>query len=176
MQCGISVNAPTTVGAPAIASIGALQPLTQPLALTVNEVLFLVAGLRDSVTITLTPDKRRLVIGRGVEDDDLLRSYVKKILERVFSFAVVEAVDGEKGLELIFKEDFDLVVTDHDMPKLNGTELIERSRKQYSELSFIMMSGSLLDDFELADDIVLLDKPFKLDELINTIKRILGIE
>ena len=62
------------------------------------------------------------------------------------------------------------------MPKLNGTELIERSRKQYSELSFIMMSGSLLDDFELADDIVLLDKPFKLDELINTIKRILGIE
>jgi pSer/pThr/pTyr-binding forkhead associated (FHA) protein len=71
-QCDIWLDAPTTVAAPAIAAIGVLEPLAQPLALTVNEVLFLVAGLRDSITITLAPDKRRLAIGRGVGDEDLL--------------------------------------------------------------------------------------------------------
>ena len=111
-----------------------------------------------------------------VDDEELLRGYIRKVIERVFSFSVVEAENGEKGLELIFKEDFDLVVTDYTMPNSNSLQLIERSRKQHPELSFIMMSGSLLDDFELADDIVLLDKPFRLDELINTVKKILGIE
>lgn len=70
-QCEVRLNAITTVAAPAVAAIDELQPLTEPLALSVDEVLFMVAGLLDPVVVTLESDKRYLVIGRGVQDEEL---------------------------------------------------------------------------------------------------------
>jgi pSer/pThr/pTyr-binding forkhead associated (FHA) protein len=70
VRCDTLLNNITTIAGPAVAGIDALQPLAQPLALSVNEVLFLVAGMLDPVTITLAPDYRQIVIGRDVGGDD----------------------------------------------------------------------------------------------------------
>jgi putative two-component system response regulator len=70
---------------------------------------------------------RRILI---VDDSAVFRTSMKKILESKNS-EIVLAEDGQEGLDLALKEKFDIVVSDIDMPKLNGIDLC-RSLKNTS--------------------------------------------
>lgn len=65
-QCGDALGSVTTMATPLGTSLDALQALTQPADLSASEVLFLIAGQQDPVTITMSYETRQILIGRSV--------------------------------------------------------------------------------------------------------------
>lgn len=77
-----------------------------------------------------------------VEDDKELRNKVKSLLKLIFKKVLI-AEDGEKGLELYFKnkKDIDVIVSDINMPNLNGIDLLKTIRKDNKKIPFILSSA-----------------------------------
>lgn len=75
-----------------------------------------------------------------VEDDETFRSFVQTILEDE-GYEVITAEDGLKGLRLLRKESFDLVVTDLKMPGKTGLELFRETRADTSPPLFIFLTA-----------------------------------
>ncbi|MRI02024.1 response regulator [Kriegella sp. EG-1] len=77
-----------------------------------------------------------------VEDESAIRRVLVKILsEENDGYIVEEAEDGLKGIESIKNNDFDLVLCDIKMPKMDGVEVLEAAKKIKPEIPFIMISG-----------------------------------
>lgn len=68
-QCDAPLRAVTTMATPAMAGLEALEPLTHPHALSVNEVMFIIAGHSDPVIVTMPSKAREILIGRGVRGE-----------------------------------------------------------------------------------------------------------
>ncbi|MCX6073289.1 MAG: response regulator [Campylobacterales bacterium] len=83
--------------------------------------------------------KSRILV---VDDSPTTRALLQNIMEMV-GYDVVSAVDGMDAFEALKKEKFDLVVSDVDMPRMNGFELTEsiRSDTQHSELPIILVTS-----------------------------------
>lgn len=75
-----------------------------------------------------------------IDDERSIRSTLREILEYE-KYEIVEAEDGAEGLQLIKKEDFDLVMCDIKMPKMDGMEVLIASAEIKPDLPFIMISG-----------------------------------
>lgn len=75
-----------------------------------------------------------------VEDDAAAREVVKNILQKFTSF-VKEAVDGMEALQLLEQESFDIVLTDLNMPRMNGLELIEYIKKRNFQQKIVVLSA-----------------------------------
>ncbi|MEO9894607.1 sigma-54 dependent transcriptional regulator [Aurantibacter sp.] len=77
-----------------------------------------------------------------VEDESAIRRVLVKILsEESEAYTVEEAEDGLKGIETIKNNDYDLVLCDIKMPKMDGVEVLEAAKKIKPEIPFIMISG-----------------------------------
>ena len=77
-----------------------------------------------------------------IEDEAAIRRVLVKILsEENTNYKVSEAEDGLQGIELINKEDFDLVLCDIKMPKMDGIEVLIASKKIKPEIPIVMISG-----------------------------------
>lgn len=76
-----------------------------------------------------------------IDDDAALRKAIAKAL-RLSGYTVLEAEDGQKGLELALLRGPDLVITDVMMPVLDGVEAIKRIRASRPDLPIIAISGS----------------------------------
>ena len=63
-----------------------------------------------------------------VEDDKMMRENVTNYLQLIFD-DVQSAEDGEKGLELYTQRAYDIVITDIQMPRMNGLEMIAKIKK-----------------------------------------------
>ena len=76
-----------------------------------------------------------------VDDSEFVRSYHSYILEQAH-FEVVTAVDGSDGLEKLYANSFDLVLTDINMSNMDGYEFIKRVRsdEKYNSLPIIIVS------------------------------------
>jgi len=75
-----------------------------------------------------------------VEDDELIRSQTATFLGRFFP-DVVLAEDGAQGLALYKKREFDVVITDINMPNMNGIEMIEGIKEVYYDQLIIVTSA-----------------------------------
>ncbi|MDB4160902.1 sigma-54 dependent transcriptional regulator [Bacteroidia bacterium] len=75
-----------------------------------------------------------------VDDEQSIRETLKEILDYE-GYEVEEAADGEKALSLIKKFNYDAVLADIKMPKLDGLELLEKAKEIAPELPIIMISG-----------------------------------
>lgn len=75
-----------------------------------------------------------------IDDEKSIRSTLREILEYE-KYQVEEAEDGELGLELIGNNDFDVVLCDVKMPKMDGIEVLEKSHNMGKETPFIMVSA-----------------------------------
>lgn len=113
-----------------------------------------------------------------IEDESAIRRVLVKILsEENDSYIVEEAEDGLKGLESIKKEDFDLVLCDIKMPKMDGVEVLEAARKIRPEIPFIMISGH--GDLDTAVNTMrmgafdYISKPPDLNRLLTTVRNAL---
>ncbi len=113
-----------------------------------------------------------------IEDESAIRRVLKKILsEESDSYEVFEAEDGLEGAELVKKEDFDLIISDIKMPKMDGVEVLEAVRKIKPEIPVIMISGH--GELETAVQTMRLgafdyiSKPPDLNRLLNTVRNAL---
>jgi DNA-binding NtrC family response regulator len=113
-----------------------------------------------------------------IEDEVSIRRVLTKILlEESDTYIVEEAEDGKSGFEKIKNEDYDLVLCDIKMPKMNGEELLEAVKKIKPEISMVMISGH--GDLETAVNTMRLgafdyiSKPPDLNRLLNTVRNAL---
>lgn len=90
-------------------------------------------------------------------------------------YQVYSAVDGQEALDIIEKEEIDILVTDIQMPKLNGMNLIGKSKKLSENLKVIIISG--FAEFEYAQKSIrfgvndYLLKPFRSKKLLEVVNR-----
>lgn len=113
-----------------------------------------------------------------IEDEAAIRRVLKKIIsEENDSYQVEEAEDGLIGLDLIKKNDYDLVLCDIKMPKADGVEVLEKTRKLKPETPVVMISGH--GDIDTAVQTMRLgafdyiSKPPDLNRLLNTVRNAL---
>ena len=77
-----------------------------------------------------------------IEDEEPIRRVLKKILsEENNNFELFEAEDGKQGINLILEEDYDLILCDIKMPKIDGLEVLETARNKGVTTPFIMLTG-----------------------------------
>jgi len=75
-----------------------------------------------------------------IDDEASIRSTLREILEYE-KYEVQEAPDGEKGLEMLENDPFDIVLCDIKMPKLDGMEVLEKVMELGIDVPFIMISA-----------------------------------
>ncbi|MUU78102.1 sigma-54-dependent transcriptional regulator [Winogradskyella endarachnes] len=110
-----------------------------------------------------------------IEDEAAIRRVLVKILsEENDTYHVDEAEDGLVGIEKIKKEDYDLVLCDIKMPKMDGVEVLEAAKKLKPEIPMVMISGH--GDLDTAVNTMRLgafdyiSKPPDLNRLLNTVR------
>ncbi|MDT0689524.1 sigma-54 dependent transcriptional regulator [Salegentibacter sp. F188] len=113
-----------------------------------------------------------------IEDEAAIRRVLVKILsEENKNYSVEEAADGLEGMEKIKDEDFDLVLCDIKMPKMDGVEVLEATKKLKPEIPFVMISGH--GDLDTAVNTMrmgafdYISKPPDLNRLLNTVRNAL---
>ncbi|MBK5208087.1 MAG: sigma-54-dependent Fis family transcriptional regulator [Flavobacteriaceae bacterium] len=113
-----------------------------------------------------------------IEDEASIRRVLMKIIsEENDTYEVEEAEDGLVGIDMITKSDFDLVLCDIKMPKMDGVEVLERVKKLKPEIPFVMISGH--GDLDTAVNTMRLgafdyiSKPPDLNRLLNTVRNAL---
>jgi DNA-binding NtrC family response regulator len=113
-----------------------------------------------------------------VDDDKLVNEFVEETLTRS-GYDVTTAMSAEDALELIEIEEFDLILSDVRMPRMDGIELLKRVRKLSPSTVVIMITafGTVKNAVEAmkigAFDYIL--KPFPPDELELNVKRALQL-
>jgi len=110
-----------------------------------------------------------------IEDEAAIRRVLKKILsEENNTYEVFEAEDGLEGMEFIKNEDFDLILCDIKMPKMDGVEVLIATKKIKPEIPMVMISGH--GDLDVAVNTMRLgafdyiSKPPDLNRLLNTVR------
>ncbi|HEY2409095.1 MAG TPA: response regulator, partial [Polyangiaceae bacterium] len=121
----------------------------------------------------MTTNKRRILV---VEDDESITLGLQMNLEAE-GYAVGVALDGEEGLARARGGEFDLMILDVMLPKMNGFEVVRSIRAEDNHVPVIMLSarGAEMDKvmgLELgAEDYI--TKPFSLAELLARVKAVL---
>ena len=128
--------------------------------------------------ITLPEAKNTIMI---VEDDFAVRTlYKHKIAESVPNVDLVLADNGYHAISLIIDELPSMIITDHDMPFMNGIQLIEAIRKKDISYSVpvVVISAKLNDEIKIKYQQVgvkeVINKPVDLDELVKIINATLN--
>jgi CheY-like chemotaxis protein len=110
-----------------------------------------------------------------VDDESFVRDFVAHVLEHQ-GYIVQRAADGQEAAELFQKqaERVALVVTDLDMPRKNGLELVREIKAIRPELPVLAMSGNLQKWEEELKGISRLAKPFAVKTLLKEVEKHLG--
>jgi len=110
------------------------------------------------------------------DDDEGVRDVLASALRRA-AYRVGCAHDGEAAWEALSANGYDLLITDHEMPRLTGLELLRRVRDRKPGVPVILISGTLpLDEPELLRLIepgLALEKPFSLKDLLGAVRRVI---
>jgi len=114
-----------------------------------------------------------------IEDDEILRITISDSLKKM-GWPVTAAEDGQEGLNLIKKNNFDIVISDIRLPKINGIDVLKEIKNYYPNTEVIMITafGNIEDavgiiKFGAYDYIT---KPFHTDDLIFRIKKIIDYQ
>ncbi len=113
-----------------------------------------------------------------IEDEAAIRRVLKKIIsEENDAYQVEEAEDGLSGMELIKNNDYDLILCDIKMPKMDGVEVLEKTQKIKPEIPMLMISGH--GDLDTAVNTMrmgafdYISKPPDLNRLLNAVRNAL---
>jgi heavy metal response regulator len=111
-----------------------------------------------------------------VEDEAKVASFIKRGLEEE-SYAVDVAVDGEEAVSMVDVYDYDMILLDIMLPKVDGLEVLGHIRKMKKSVPVILLTAKDMVDDKVkgldmgADDYV--TKPFSFDELLARIRALL---
>jgi DNA-binding NtrC family response regulator len=113
-----------------------------------------------------------------IEDEAAIRRVLSKIIsEENDAYQVEQAEDGLIGIEMVKNNEYDLVLCDIKMPKMDGVEVLEKAKKIKPEVPFVMISGH--GDLDTAIHTMRLgafdyiSKPPDLNRLLNTVRNAL---
>ena len=137
-----------------------------------NELLQAGEPAGASVQYQAHPRHRILVVD---EDSDLRLLYAAALFRP--GYQVDAAEDGAAAWEALQAHDYNLLITEHDLPKLTGVELVRKLRSARMAVPVVMAAGRLPTD-ELARNPSLqfaatLEKPFAVDALLDTVQNVL---
>jgi CheY-like chemotaxis protein len=122
------------------------------------------AALQNAPKILLVDDNRNGLIVR------------KALLEEV-GCVVTTANSGDEALGIFLSNSFDLVVTDYRMPRMNGTELIQKIRCDNPNIRVILLSGFVeplgLTETSTGADLVIAKSAQEVPQLMRSVKRLL---
>jgi CheY-like chemotaxis protein len=111
-------------------------------------------------------------------DDNRDGLLVRRTLLEELGYAVSIALNGEEGLKLFESANFDVVVTDYRMPRMNGAELIQRIRKLNPHARIILLSGFVeplgLTEENTGADVVIAKSSNEPAHLTRWVKRLLN--
>ncbi len=117
-----------------------------------------------------------------VEDSPMMRQLIVHALSRIKSLQVTEADDGIVGLQKLTKERFDLVITDINMPVMDGLKLIRRVRmdEKHKHVPILVISTEGSDE-DRSRALALgatgyITKPIQAPLVIAKVKELLAIE
>jgi two-component system cell cycle response regulator CpdR len=111
---------------------------------------------------------RRVLV---VDDEWLMVEYARAVLEEL-GCEVITATSGSEALQVLsVNERIDLLVTDFQMPNMNGLELIEQAKQQRPTLYVILTSGNT----EVPNGVPLVRKPFTRLDLVRIMERTTGL-
>jgi CheY-like chemotaxis protein len=142
--------------------------------------VYLPRSLAQPCKVTELPDatgheglarRARVVV---VDDNEDVRDVLVAYLETL-GYRTVEAASGRDALELLAEggDDVDLLMADYAMPGMSGTELMRAARVERPDLPVVVITG-YADTTGLdgrLDDAILLQKPFRINELAGAIER-----
>jgi two-component system OmpR family response regulator len=118
------------------------------------------------------PTHRILVLD---DDDDIREIYVETLVHG--GYQVDAAADGQAGWEALQVRKYDLLITDHEMPRVSGLELVKKVCSSGMTMPVIMASGLLsAEELERHTSIQIaaaLPKPFSPGELLQTVQQVL---
>ena len=85
-----------------------------------------------------------------VDDDDLHRSCLKEFLERR-GYVCLEAVNGVKGLDVLRQESVSIIITDNNMPEMDGLTFIEEVKQEFPNefLPIFLMTAEVSNSVRL---------------------------
>ena len=114
-----------------------------------------------------------------VDDSRLARNHIKRVLNNLGLLKITEAVDGSEAIEILKEDIFDLVVTDYNMPEVDGRELTKYIRNESGQSHLpVLMVTSESNDTHLANILTegvtaMCDKPFEPQNVKQILYRIL---
>lgn len=109
-------------------------------------------------------------------DDDINIRLLSADLLFHSGYQVDTAGDGESGWEALQTRNYNLLITDNQMPKVSGLELVKKLRSARMALPVILASGAMPEELNRLPWLQLaatLWKPFTPDELLGTVNRVL---
>lgn len=115
----------------------------------------------------------------AVDDSPSIRQMLSFTLKSA-GYTVVEAVDGQEGLEKIKSSSIDLIITDQNMPRMDGLTLIKETRQlpNYAKTPILMLttesSAEMKSQGKAAGATGWLVKPFDPKKLIEVANKVLG--
>jgi two-component system chemotaxis response regulator CheY len=116
-----------------------------------------------------------------VEDSPTMRQLIVFALKRIRGFQIVEANDGVDGLKKLSAEKFDLILTDINMPIMDGLKLVSmvRSDPNYKETPIIVITTEgATEDRERALALganEYITKPIQTMKILETVRKLMGI-
>ncbi|MBF0520001.1 MAG: response regulator [Nitrospirae bacterium] len=108
-----------------------------------------------------------------VEDDYLVRECIGRFLKRRCK-AVYDAENGKAGLEIYKQHDIDIVVTDLEMPVMNGFEMVKKILETKNTLPIVITTGYSDEEHHIEEACEHIIKPIDEDKLIEAILFCLG--
>ena len=112
-----------------------------------------------------------------VDDEPFIRMLNAKVLMR-FGYQVDTAEDGAAAWQALNAKSYDLLITDHTMPKLSGVELLKKVRAAGMFLPVVMATGGIpnneANQVSTLQPIATLLKPYTVDDLLGMVNRFLG--
>ena len=117
----------------------------------------------------------------AVDDSSGVRKMVKFAL-KTKGHDVVTAVDGQEGLEKLMEGDYELIILDINMPRLDGFGLLDKLKKipEKADIPILMLTTEGQEEdkdkaLRMGANTYMV-KPFKPTELISTVEKMLGNE
>lgn len=116
-----------------------------------------------------------------VEDSSMTRSMIRAVVEEIDDLETVEAASGFEALKILPSQTFDLIVTDINMPDINGLELINFVKKdeRYRGIPLLIVSTEKSDEDKERGMAIganaYITKPFKPQQLQDAVKSLLGL-
>lgn len=87
-----------------------------------------------------------------IDDEEMIRTMLREVLEQD-NHEIIEAPDGQAGIEQFHKNEVDLIITDIMMPEKDGFETIKELRESQPSVKIIALTGYGLHNLPVAYDL-----------------------